>query len=176
MKDLYFIGGANSTATLWVCTPRLLILAKTTSFNLKWSIMYVFPRTSPLVTGFPRVINFGIGRIKQDCGPLSSQGNLTCDVDNAILQFFWFLILTWAPWGGLRHACHGMECWNYTSAGLIECLGFLRVACWEWHVNVLWLCWAKVCVLIEIKSLRCLQSLLFLLYEREQYWLLVIGL
>jgi hypothetical protein len=35
MKNLYFIGGANSTVTFGVVTPILLVLTHTTSFNLK---------------------------------------------------------------------------------------------------------------------------------------------
>jgi hypothetical protein len=59
--------------------------------------MNVFSRSSSLVAGFPRAKNLGIGRIKQDGGLLSGQGNLACVMDYAILQLSKFLILTWGP-------------------------------------------------------------------------------
>jgi hypothetical protein len=59
--------------------------------------MNVFPGSSPLVTGFPWVENLCIGRIKQDCGRLSGQGNLTCVLDNATLQLSEFMRLACGP-------------------------------------------------------------------------------
>ena len=84
MKDLYLIGGVNSTAQFLVGNP---VLANTTSFNLKRGVMNVFPGSSPplMTQGFSRAKNVGIGRIKQDRSAVSGQGNLTCVIVNGTL-------------------------------------------------------------------------------------------